>query len=267
MPKTKSLLDLRVIPLPDFNGLERAEYIPANLGLVPQYSSAIRAYELYAQELHTHIQVLMQLYNATDTVTVQGQVVRKYRGGGWLSHRSALLDIPDSNTLTIDIDITDDSGDEISEGTYTIAVTREFEVLKGVTISFNDVIDDLRAKRKTRISDVQTGVAGLGADEVSSAWGSNDYGEDRIFMPTVDKQAPFQNIDELNAAYDSGIRRIRKYYPTAPPSVANAAIIRFVGYLADAPHYNSTSDAGAFTRCGADALLKPYKNLRAVSAK
>lgn len=273
-----SMYLLRVIPLPDLGGLKDVPretvgtlsmfpnvVTDPEWSLTPAYSADTTQYFQLVPELSTHAEVQCTVHNSTDTVTIQGQSVVTRWSGPW-QFTSQPLAIPDDNTLDIDIVVTDTVKD--ATGNYSIEVTRDVPVLKGVTVSFERVMNDLRGKRETRVADIQKGVAGLGYEQVAAAWGNDEYGEGRpIYRMPHNEAKFFSSVNELQQAFEAGVLRIRKYYPEVPSQVANAAIIRYVGYLADAPHFANSSDAGVWTRCGADSILKPYKTIRAVSAK
>ena len=81
-------------------------------------------------------------------------------------------------------------------------------------------------------------------------------------------------VDLPEDLYDAAVLRVRSEAPDAPAGAANEALIRYVGYLIEAPPGGDPTDpagpdpargsAAAWMRSGAAAVLAPYKARRAV---
>ena len=264
---TLDLDSLEVMPLPD---LFNSPVINPSFILQPHFATATLAYNLLVRDLTTHIQVSGTANLATDIVQVNETALTL---NSKKEFQSALLEIPDTNALNIVVNVSNSANQNRN---YTVAITRVFDLLKGVTVNFLSVLSDLEAKRETIRRDIQLGLKAEGFDQLAAAWGEKlNYGTDKSLSSAAPYQGEedvtahrFTNTQELANAFHAGVLRIRRGYPDVPCSVANAAIIRYIGYLADAPHFTGTAnDAGAWLKCGAESLLKPYKRRRAVSAE
>ena len=264
---TLDLDSLEVMPLPD---LFNSPVINFSFILQPHFATATLAYNLLVRDLTTHIQVSGTANLATDIVQVNETALTL---NSKKEFHSDLLEIPDTNDLNVIVNVSNNANESRN---YTVAVSRVYDLLKGVTVNFNDVLNDLQNKRETIRRDIQDGLKAEGFDQLAAAWGERlNYGTDKSLSNRLgveterETQATrFDNRHELANAFHSGVLRIRKGYPDVPSSVANTAIIRYVGYLADAPHFTGTAnDAGAWLKCGAESILKPYKQRRAVSAE
>ena len=264
---TLDLDSLEVMPLPDLFG---SAIINPSFILQPKFAVATLGYNLLVRDLTTHIQVSGKANLATDTIAINESAVNLNSNKEF---QSALIEIPDTNDLNITVNVSNSANESRN---YTVAVSRVFDLLKGVTVNFENVLSDLDAKRETIRRDIQDGLKAEGFDQLAAAWQERtNYGPDKMlsnrWAVSIEEQLQatrFNNRQELANAFHAGVLRIRKGYPDVPSSVANAAIIRYIGYLADAPHFTGTAnDAGAWLKCGAESILKPYKKRRAVSAE
>ena len=134
------------------------------------------------------------------------------------------------------------------------------------TITFAKLIENLKEKRLTTVRDIQQGIKDGSFEQIAASYGRVDFGNLKFTSSEAKTQAlnalRFSNEDELQASFNACVRRIRNEYPLCPNDVANAALVRLVGYLADAPHYSEQNEAGYWLRSGAGAILKPYRSKR-----
>lgn len=124
----------------------------------------------------------------------------------------------------------------------------------GPTMSFDDVLRAIKGRRKRQhVTDSVTAPPETFWRDLTT--------EQRGQLAEIGGE-----FESAAAAFAAAADRVKREAPTAPSGAANEALIRFTSFLLDAPANpgDGPSNAGAWKRSGAAALLAPYRIRRAV---
>ena len=71
----------------------------------------------------------------------------------------------------------------------------------------------------------------------------------------------------INRVLDTAKATVERYAPDAPESVQNEGAVRMAAFLYDAQPGNSLNHSNAFAQSGAQALLAPWRVIRATKVE